>query len=165
MLVLWRIVLLFWKFNRAVWYACCGIFHCPLASHSRLASWIIHSQHSLLGLLRKRKGTHSADNITSANNVPLASHSRFASWIIHSQYSLLWFLRKRKGTHSADNITSANNVPLASHSRLGRKAQLPARHSLLWLLRFVKTSHCDVFTRSPTPSAKVVRQFKIYSQG
>ena len=61
---------------------------------------------------------------------------------------------KEKG-HNTDNIMSANNAPLASHSRLSSRI-IRSQHSLLWLLHFVKTSHCDVFTRSPTPSAEVV---------
>lgn len=47
------------------------------------------------------------------------------------------------------NITSANNGPLASHSRLASKI-IFLQYSLLRLLRFVKTSHRDVFTCSPS---------------
>ena len=46
--------------------------------------------------------------------------------------------------------------PLASHSRLASQI-ICSQHSLLWLLRFVKTSHCDVFTRSPLPVPSLLR--------
>ena len=41
---------------------------------------------------------------------------------------------------------------LASHSRLASTI-IVFQHSLLWLLRIVKTSHCDIFTCSPLEKA------------
>ncbi len=42
--------------------------------------------------------------------------------------------------------------PLASHSRVASPI-IGLRHSLLWLLHFAKTSHRDVFSRSPKARA------------
>ena len=46
--------------------------------------------------------------------------------------------------------------PLALHSRIASKI-IFSQHSLLWLLRFVKTSHRDVFTCSPLPIPSLLR--------
>ncbi len=42
--------------------------------------------------------------------------------------------------------------PLASHSRLASQI-ICLQYSLLWLLRFAKTSHCDIFAHSPKARA------------
>ena len=83
--------------------------------------------------------SHNLKNVnTNKKNVRIQEKEKVRQFRIKT---IVLFWRKRRDLKQPCR-------PLASHSRVASQI-ICSQHSKLWLLRFVKTSHCDVFTCSP----------------